>query len=63
MKKLFEEGTDDKRYGITVTSENESVSICDITTVFEKAYEIYELLIKNFVSPIHTKYIITDMIS
>ena len=60
---LFAEDSDGVRYGISVISAEESAVIRDITTIYEKAYDIYETLIRNYVSPLHAECIITDLIS
>lgn len=62
LYELFEEGDEQKTYSISVSSDKESSFVHDITTIYEKAYEIYESLIRNYVSPLHMEYIITDMI-
>ncbi|MBE6842978.1 MAG: hypothetical protein E7510_09155 [Ruminococcus sp.] len=49
-------------YGISVKSRDYSEEVHDITTVSEKAIEIYETLIRNAVMPVHTTCVITDLI-
>ena len=60
---LFEEGETPKTYGISVKDRNDLSEIHDITTIYQKAYEIYETLVRNTVSPLQTGYIISDLIS
>lgn len=61
--RLFEEENDVKTYGISVMSENDHEEIHNVTATYETAYNIYETLIRNAVSPVHLKYVITDLIS
>ena len=49
-------------YGISVKSSEYSEEVRDITTVGEKAEEIYETIIRNAVMPVHTTCVITDLI-
>ncbi|MDO5559544.1 MAG: DUF6514 family protein [Oscillospiraceae bacterium] len=65
---LFEEqietdGEQRTAYGITVSDSCETVDIHDVSTVQEKASMIFETMIRNFVTPVHAKYIVEDMLA
>lgn len=50
-------------YGISVCIGNEIEEIHGITSVYSVARDIFENIIRNVVTPVHLKDVVTDMIS
>lgn len=65
---LFEEmiqteGVERTAFGISVSDSDEAVHIHDVSSVRSDACRIYETMIRNYVTPVHAKYIVEDMIA